>query len=254
MGLPLIMDVPMSSELVGASELALQLIIDCSMKLLISEVTSALPSTATHPVAVLTERERNCIRYMAGYVVMKVLHNVTKTCTDEKHRAFVKILQCMKATDQVDVLAQEDSTRAWVEQVNRGGLCLVRKEVIGNRSHASMLATYTVSYPLQVQLLMEEIEMVTRKYLDTRTKPSGDISAAIVQDALQNARVLNKWSSVADFDDLEWRAELLQDICKLWITIRSHAFAQGWTDKFGKVSKKGTRKTLKNKGTDKENK
>ena len=50
-----IMDVP---ELVGASELALQLIIDHSMKLLISEVTSALPNASTHPVAVLTERER----------------------------------------------------------------------------------------------------------------------------------------------------------------------------------------------------
>lgn len=101
-------------------------------------------------------------------------------------------------------------------------------------------------------MLMEDIEMVTRKYLDTRVKPSGDISAAIIQDALQNRRVLNRWSSLADCDDLKWKAELLQEICKLWITIRSHAFAQGWTDKFGRASKKGTRKTLKSKGTEKD--
>jgi len=45
--------------------------------------------------------------------------------------------------------------------------------------------------------------MVTRKYLDTRVKPSGDISAAIIQDALQNRRVLNRWSSLADCDDFK---------------------------------------------------
>ena len=33
----------------------------------------------------------------------------------------------MKATDQIDVSVQEDYTGAWVEQVNRGGLCLVKK-------------------------------------------------------------------------------------------------------------------------------
>ena len=73
----------------------------------------------------------------------------------------------------------------------------------------------------------------------------------MLQDSLQNARVLNRWSSVAG---LEWRAKLLQDMFKIWITIRSHAFAQGWTDK-DKFGKEGyTRKALKSKGTDKENK
>jgi len=75
--------------------------------------------------------------------------------------------------------------------------------------------------------------MVTQKYLDTHVKPSGDISAAIIQDALQNRRVLNRWSTLADCDDLKWRAKLLQEICKLWMTICSHAFAQEWRDKFG---------------------
>ncbi len=53
---------------------------------------------------------------------------------------------------------------------------------------------------------------------------------------------------------LEWKAELLRAIAALWITIRVHAFADGWTEQFDKTFKKGTRKTLKTKGTEKERK
>lgn len=126
----LISTVPMSSELAGESELALQLVIDRTMKLLINEVSkSALPSAATHAVAALSEREKNGIRYMAGYVVLKLVKKFTRTCTSEKHKAFVRILNSLKARDQ-DVPVLEDYTTAWVEQVNRGGLCLIKKEVI----------------------------------------------------------------------------------------------------------------------------
>jgi len=70
-----------------------------------------------------------CIRYMAGYVVLKLVKKFTRTCTSEKHKAFVRILNSLKARDQ-DVPVLEDYTTAWVEQVNRGGLCLIKKEVI----------------------------------------------------------------------------------------------------------------------------
>ena len=64
----------MSSDLAGESELALELVIDRIMKLLINEVSkSALPSAATHAVAALSEREKNGIKYMAGYVVLKLV-------------------------------------------------------------------------------------------------------------------------------------------------------------------------------------
>jgi len=108
----------MSSELAGESELALQLVIDHTMKLQVNEVSkSALPSAATHPVAVLSEREKNGISYMAGYVVLKLDKKFTRTCTSEK-QSICENSELTEGKRSRFPSAGGLYTTAWVEQVN----------------------------------------------------------------------------------------------------------------------------------------
>ena len=82
----------------------------------------------------LTQRERNAIRYMSGYVAISLLKRfkrpVSKAELHEKHELFVKVLSQMKAENQpsgVDSIA--DYTRLWSELIDRGGLYHIGDEV-----------------------------------------------------------------------------------------------------------------------------
>ncbi len=103
---------------------------------------------------------------------------------------------------------------------------------------------------MQVQ---EVIELTTRNHLNTQAIASGDFIATINHDVMCSPKVQEVWATLADGDD-RWRAELLCAVSTLWSTIRVHAFADGWTELFETASKKGIRKSLKNKGTEKESK
>jgi hypothetical protein len=102
---------------------------------------------------------------------------------------------------------------------------------------------------------MEEIETVTRQFLDTRKVPTMNITDAIQSEILTGQTLLHVWQTITESHqplDHERSDQLLHEISELWISIRAHAFAQGWSEKFQRDFKKGTRKTLKRKGTDKE--
>ena len=79
----------------------------------------------------------------------------------------------------------------------------------------------------------------------------------IEEDVLHQERLLGNWSELIERNPpsrVDWSTDLLCAISKLWSTIRIHAFAQGWSEKFEDASKRGTRKTLKARGTEKESK
>lgn len=107
------------------------------------------------------------------------------------------------------------------------------------------LALYIKS---QVQKLMEEIEMVTRKYLNTQVLPTGNIIDSISHDVLQSGKVSLYWNTLIPYENI-WKTELLKEITCLWSTIRVHAFSKHLTQQFDTPGKKGTRKTLKAKST-----
>ena len=148
-----------------------------------------------------------------------------------KYRMYVEILNSMKA--DCDDLNDIDYMQLWVEQIDRGGLCHISDEAL---------------------ILIQEIELKCRQFLDTRTVPTDHIIARIEEVALSTEAIMQSWRKLASsHHGLETdMVDLLKAVITLWSTIRVHSFAEGWSDKFSKNFKKGTRKTLKEKNTDKD--
>jgi len=112
------------------SHLTLQLLVDRVFKKMLKNKADAveqLENTASD-VAPLTVREKSAIRYMAGYVGVKLLKRYEKPSTNPqvqlKCTLFVRVLKGMSAADQpTTVESLSDYTRLWtkltVEASNR---------------------------------------------------------------------------------------------------------------------------------------
>ena len=83
-------------------------------------------------------------------------------------------------------------------------------------------------YKFQVQKLMEEIEMVTRKYLNTQVLPTGSIIDSISCDVLQSGKVSMYWNALIPYESI-WKSDLLKEITSLWSSIRVLAFTKHMT-------------------------
>ena len=105
------------------SDLTLQLVLKRLMHAVVKQMTTS-PSTAIRcSPQVLNSREENAVRYMAGYVVMKLRKKY------REHSLYAKVLDTMKTNlDESAVVSLDDYTRVWVEQVDRGGLCHVNDD------------------------------------------------------------------------------------------------------------------------------
>ncbi len=94
--------------------------------------------------------------------LMKKFRKRTSPSLQPKHIEYVRMLGSMKANfEDSGVDSLHDYTRVWVEQVDRGGLCHIRDEILN---------------------LFQGIEVVCRKYLDTRTVPQDRILSKIETD------------------------------------------------------------------------
>ena len=70
----------------------------------------------------------------------------------------------------------------------------------------------------------------------------------IRDEVLTSADILNHWECIAGAFPVKYEKyslELLTVIVELWIKIRVHSFAKGWTLNFEQKFIKGTRKTLR---------
>ena len=80
-----------------------------------------------------------------------------------------------------------------------------------------------------------------------------DVRSCIIDEAMRADSVLHYWETIAHSIPPkceEYSIELLKAVISLWVTIRAHAFAKGWTMKFENKYKKGTRKSLQPKRTE----
>lgn len=120
---------------VEESQLVLQLLLDRILKKLLENQAKATKKyESSDHVRPLTSLECNAVRYMAGYVSIKLLKKYQKPTKHEelkiKHQFFVKVLRQMQATDQPgDVDTLSDYTRLWSELIDRGGLYHISDEV-----------------------------------------------------------------------------------------------------------------------------
>ena len=100
--------------------------------------------------------------------------------------------------------------------------------------------------------------MITRSVLDMRMiVPSEDIHSKVVDKILADQEILEMWEKVASGVPPKYEEasiELLKAVVELWATIRCFSFAAGCNILLQKktTKKKGTRRVLKMKGTDKD--
>ena len=117
------------------SQLVLQLLMDRILKKLLENQAKAVKKyESSEPVRPLTSLESNAVRYMAGYVAIKLLKRYQKPTKHPdlkiKHQLFVKVLREMQAANQPgDVDTLSDYTCLWSEMIDRGGLYHISDQV-----------------------------------------------------------------------------------------------------------------------------
>ena len=114
----------------------LQVLLDRALRYILSKRNTAGAKLKTESNNCdVSVREENVVRYMSGYVAVKLLKKYRKGSGHSKMKSkwkyFVKILEEMKSDehlfDHQDTL--DDYTKAWSEHIDRGGLCHVKPEV-----------------------------------------------------------------------------------------------------------------------------
>ena len=134
----------MSKDILTISETTLQLVLKRTMESVVQQITeSKLPHSRPQVPTDLSIRELNVIRYIAGYVVLKMKKSIHFT------PGFLMMLWFVH--DYNAVGSVDDYSRTWVEQVDRGGLYHVNDCFFN---------------------LLKQIECVCRQYLDTRIDPT----------------------------------------------------------------------------------
>ena len=125
------MDVP--QHLQQYTSQSLQLILDRMLKVLILRCSTVAQSQCSSVPgdASLSEREENVIRYMSGYVAVKLLKRFKrKSLKKEKWVYFVRVLEGMRAENQPECGDTiEEYSEAWAEHIDRRGLYHVKSEV-----------------------------------------------------------------------------------------------------------------------------
>jgi hypothetical protein len=226
-------DLPSSSH--NECELTFQILLDRLLKKIISDKANLIKKPTISSARPLTYVESNGIRYMAGYVAVKLLKKYNRRSkrkdVDHKYKLFVKVLNQMKAINQ---MGEPDSpleySTMWLEVIDRGGLYHINDDVFH---------------------LIESIEMVVREHFNFKSVemyvPQTDLSKQVHDQVFATHDVVTCWEKVAGYIPPKYEkysVELLSEIVDLWITIRGHSFVKGWNIKFERKYKQGTRKTL----------
>ena len=208
----------------AVTDITLQLVLRRTFQTIVKEMTCTTNPQCNMPQQPLTARDMNVIRYMAGYVVVKL---------KKKFPLFSDFFMSLKSdSDRAFESICEYSTY-WTEQIDRGGLYHVNTTFFD---------------------LVTDIEVVCRRYLDTRIPPVPDIIKNIKADVFQSGFITQKWDTISTgLIPPESSGRVLKAIVCLWSNIRVHSFTSKWADQLDKGGHaKGTRKTLKRKGTEKE--
>lgn len=218
-------------EVLGASDTVLQLILKRMMQSVIQDITASRPTPQSPAMVGPSLRELNVIRYIAGYVVLKMKKKFPL------HSSFFNDNIVDNTCNYINIQTVEEYSRVWVEQVDRGGLCNVSDNFFN---------------------LLKEIECVCRKYLDVRASPVESLTVKMREDAVTCSAVTSLWNMITCPIPQKDSSVILKAIVTLWINIRVHSFAERWTDaiqakKIAVASHtKALRKTLKRKGTEKD--
>lgn len=182
------------------------------------------PQSPDDPTVQLNTDEHNALRYAAGYV----LYSMKKKYKD-KNPILLSWLE-KQIDSSVNASTYYQFTKLWVEKVNRGGLYLVSDSLY------------------EVFLAME---LVLRQYLRHCPQKHGLNKDQVLEAMQEDNAVQFHWSLMTmDLDDEE-SDTLLQEMIKLWLTIRGFSYASALVEEYKRSHnealkrKKALRKELK---------
>ena len=139
----------------------------------------------------MTDREENVVRYVAGYMLMKL---------KKKHHQYAAVLITMKTSldeDKSSIQSLQDYSCTWTEQRDRGGL-------------------YHVSNNFS---LMKAIELICRHHLDITMDPSEDVLSKIEEQFVKTKSVVSSWKTMTtSLVLLSQSSNLLKSVTRLYNT------------------------------------
>lgn len=181
--------------------------------------TFPIPNATTSrvPDLMLSFEEENALRYVAGYVCLKVYKKIRKSSDPKKDDLLLGIVDLIDD----DYLATESASSSWVKIVDRGGLVHVHESV------------YSVFL---------NIELIVRFYLQKEkatTLPS-NLKDKIMYEIIHDAEILSLIEIELEACD---RMLLLEKVTELYITIRGFSFARSCIELHKQSSKKTLQKS-----------
>lgn len=169
----------------------------------------------------ITKDEQETLYYIAGYIVFSL-----KKSTKFDRDLLIPLFDTWGVKGETDFkeLGVDDYIRAWLDQINRGGLFQVNKEFFNLIFKLELLARTIININLISTYCGENIKEVLKKKF------------------LQNATVKDIWKklsgNISSHESL--RAKLLEKIVIKWIHVRAWDFVRTWMQQYKwRLSKKG---------------
>jgi hypothetical protein len=170
----------------------------------------------------LSVQEENALRYAAGYVCRNLRKKLTRTSHPLKQELVLGIMDLLECQGDDD---GDESSEAWLNSIDRGGLWYVSDETF---------------------MVFRSMEEVVRQHL---RKTSVHILASSVQRQALLSKIASDedvrfhWCIVAaDFGEEEEKT-LLDMIMDLWINIRGFSFVSGRIEQYKQSNKKNLQKS-----------
>ena len=175
--------------------------------------------------AELTDDDLNALRYAAGYVPWKLRQKFKKApCKHPNWKAFLVCLEKMSIGSQDE---NDDSyleyTKKWICAIDRGGLFHISEEVYA---------------------LFIEIERMVRIFVvKLVSQNSQENKEDLIEEIVSDDDIQFYWSMISVDLDSHDGEQLLQEIVKLWVTIRGFSTAGAFVEQYKQVTEKSTKKS-----------
>ena len=171
---------------------------DFLFQLLLKKVFPITTDTTGDSPTAMSREEKNALRYVAGYVIQKVLEDFKGQNKSSEPSEEVLLLYSFSGDEDSD-----GGTEQWMDSVDRGGLWHISDQ------------TY------HLFCITEE---VCRSHLK-KTNLTEGVELGMVDILHDNADLMFQWSILsAEIEDSKGMA-VLKAIIKLYTSIRGHAFA-----------------------------
>ena len=199
----------------------------------IAPASSSSSSSSSDKLKFISSDEECIVRYAAGYVPYALIRKYEKHPTQHS-------VSCIECLCNMAVQGEDSDfleyTRAWITQVDRGGLFELNDTAY---------------------CLFKEIELETRtslpSHLQRRIITSSN-KQSLISSVMKSRSVQKHWFNLCtDMDDTNSATMLLKEIVELWLTIRGNSIAGQWLEIYKNCTAKTTkckarlRKALKEK-------